>query len=423
MAWSAQSPIDRLLFEEAWKSERVINRYRVAIWLTMSGIVAMSSLAEGAPLRLSTILGFAYAVGLIVLSLTWLRRGFHPLIAFALSGLDVAVLVAAMDTSHAHLLMHQPAEAPHQLFSTAVALMLIISANALRFDWRVTVWTTLCAVVGYTWLLVRHASVGAGVSLALDLAQLISMAAILVYAAKKLRTIAQRVKERDALARYLPGPVVDRLAADPDAIALGGQEQRATVLFSDIRGFTSLTEGMTPSATVELLNEYFREMVDEVFAHDGILDKFIGDGICAVFGPPVRERDHAARALRCALGMTERLAALNRRRSARGEAPLAIGIGVHTGRLVAGNVGTPQRMEYTHIGDTVNTASRVEGLNKQLGTTILVTEATRALVEGEPALSFRALGPVALRGKRSALVVFELEGARAASDAGSRLLS
>ncbi|MFZ9886960.1 MAG: adenylate/guanylate cyclase domain-containing protein [Myxococcota bacterium] len=193
--------------------------------------------------------------------------------------------------------------------------------------------------------------------------------------------LRQREHLKDTFGRYVTKQIADEILGG--RIALGGERRTATVLFSDIRGFTSLSEQLSPEEVVQLLNEYLEHMVACVFEHGGVLDKFIGDAVMAVFGAPRSKGSVAAdagAAVACAVAMSTRLDELNQQRRLRGEPPLEIGIGVSTGELVAGNIGSPLRMEYTVIGDTVNLSSRLEGMTKQLGTRIALSEATAHLV-------------------------------------------
>jgi adenylate cyclase len=155
-----------------------------------------------------------------------------------------------------------------------------------------------------------------------------------------------------------------------------------TILTSDVRGFTSLSEASDPLELVQLLNEYFTVMVEIVMKHEGTLDKFIGDAILAVYGAPLSAgpEEDALRAVRTAVEMRAELAKLQERWKAQGRPPIKIGIGINSGEVIVGNIGSPRRMEYTVIGDVVNVACRVESLNKDLGTDILITESVYELV-------------------------------------------
>ncbi len=394
---SSATGADELLLEEAWRSERLINAVRAVVWITICSGILIANAVRGT-FYAGVAAGLFYGVAAAVVGLTWLRRVYHPMIPYVGSALDIGVLAIIADRTHVFLLENAPAMATQQLHDMVAALLLLLGSNALRFSWRVTAFSTLCAVTATIVLFRIHLRDTGMVSMGVNLVQVVTLGAILGYAARKLHRIIHRVKERDAFARFLPEPVVAQLTRDPTALALGGVKQESTVLFADIRGFTTLAEELEPEDVVSLLNEYFAEMVDEVFENEGILDKFIGDGIVAVFGPPLAERDQAERAVRCARGMLRRLGGLNATRTARGAPALAIGIGIHTGPLVAGNIGSPRRLEYTHIGDTVNTASRVEGMTKALDRAVLVSATTRErLAEGT---ALESLGEHPIRGRR-----------------------
>jgi class 3 adenylate cyclase len=228
----------------------------------------------------------------------------------------------------------------------------------------------------------------------------------LIGEASTLHSEAQRVK--DVLSRYVSRPVAEAVLQEQDAVPLGaGRRQRVTVMFTDIRGFTSMSERMPPEEVVAFLNSYFSRMVGAVFAFDGMLDKYIGDGMMAVFGAPIVHEDHALRAIQAAFQMRKELKALNQELEARGQPPLAMGIGLHTGECVIGNIGTEQRLDYTAIGDTVNTASRIEGLTKEHGVDILVSAETWREVQMR--VVSRPISAVTLRGRSTPLDLYALE--------------
>ncbi len=227
--------------------------------------------------------------------------------------------------------------------------------------------------------------------------------------ATAFNTMVDGLQERDKLrttfGKYMTTSVMDHLLAGD--VQLGGVAITATILFTDIRSFTSISEHMEARTLVALLNEYFTEMVDVVIKEDGVVDKYIGDAIMVVFGPPLPKQDDALRAVRAAVGMRQALAHLNESLVKRGMRPIATGIGIHTGEVIAGNIGSERRMEYTVIGDAVNVASRLETATKEHGVPVLISSETYALVKDS--VDARLVGSVPAKGHGS-VVAYSLLG-------------
>jgi adenylate cyclase len=220
----------------------------------------------------------------------------------------------------------------------------------------------------------------------------------------------QRLWIKRAFQRFVSPEVVERLVDNPAALQFGGEVRELTVLFTDIRSFTTYTERHPPQEVVHLLREYLTKMVDQVIAHQGTLDKFIGDAVMAIFGAPVPYADHAEKACRAALAMIDELDALQAKWLAEGREPFEMGIGINTGEMVVGNLGSEQLFDYTVIGDEVNLGARLESLNKDYQTDkhIIISEGTYEAA-GD-AIQVKRLGEVKVKGKTRPVVVYELLG-------------
>jgi len=213
---------------------------------------------------------------------------------------------------------------------------------------------------------------------------------------------------KNTFKRYLSASVVDQIIKDPSSLKLGGEERELTVFFSDMSGFTAMSETLEPRALVGLINEYLSAMTDSIFLQEGTLDKYEGDAVMAFWGAPLTQADHARRACWAALDNRSRLKELCKDWEKRGLPSFDIRIGLNTGQMVVGNVGSSARMEYTVLGDAVNTGARLEQLNKLYGTHILISEATRDAAGG--AVETREVDLIELRGKKKRIRVYELLG-------------
>jgi len=218
----------------------------------------------------------------------------------------------------------------------------------------------------------------------------------------------EKKKIKGAFQYYLTASVINEMLKDPTKLKLGGDKKDLSVLFSDIRGFTTISEKMTPEELVHLLNEYLTAMTNIVFKYDGLLDKYMGDAIMAVFGAPLDQPDHALRACRTALGMMEELRILQKKWAEEEKPVLNIGVGINTGDMVVGNMGSEMRFDYTVMGDSVNLGSRLEGINKEYGTNIIISEFTHESVRDT--LFCRELDAVRVKGKKLPVRIYELIG-------------
>jgi adenylate cyclase len=225
--------------------------------------------------------------------------------------------------------------------------------------------------------------------------------------------LRERDQLRETFGRYVTRQVADHLMKGN--VSLGGELVAVTVLFSDIRSFTTISETMEPRALLDFLNEYFSGMVESVMRHHGVVDKFIGDAIMAVFGAPVPHADDPLHAVKAALDMRARLGEVNVRFKARGLPEIKTGIGLHSGRVVAGNMGHVDRMEYTVIGDAVNLASRLEGLTKELGCDVILSQ--DLLDQVAASVEVAPLRMVKVKGRDREIMVYRLIGLKEAAPA------
>jgi adenylate cyclase len=225
------------------------------------------------------------------------------------------------------------------------------------------------------------------------------------------RKVEAEIVNRERFSRLLSPNVAQRVMSGELEVKKGGQlVEQCTVFNSDIRGFTRMSEGAGPQDLVEMLNEYFEHMVETVFKFEGTLDKFMGDGIMALWGTPVAHPDDALRCVECAVEQMDTLGRFNRRRMENDQPPLGVGIGIHTGQVVAGYIGSSRALSYTVIGDTANTSARLCGV--AAAGQILVSHAT--LQELHNKFDAEELAPAQLKGKEKPFRVFNITGPRTA---------
>jgi adenylate cyclase len=265
---------------------------------------------------------------------------------------------------------------------------------------------SLAILGGWTWFTVAGFKTG----LWLNMVQPLAVGGLALFFGTAYQYFIEGKEKRKVaklFGRYVSRDVYSQLMANPDQAELGGKRREMTVLFSDIRGFTTVTERGDPEELVRQLNEYFSRMVEIVFKHKGTVDKFVGDMVMALFSAPLDDADHADHAVTAAVEMVKELGELNRAWVAKGMVPLDIGIGVNSGEMIAGNIGSSSIMSYTVIGDNVNLGARLESLNKDYKTRIIISEATRARLTGD--FKTRPLGDVVVKGKSKAVQIFEVQ--------------
>jgi adenylate cyclase len=289
--------------------------------------------------------------------------------------------------------------------NTGLFVLLIMGAMA-ALDARDVALAAVVAVVLQT-VLAAKARAPIGSIVFMDL--MMVLAAGCTYLTRRITVLvngatAEQLRH-ERLRRYFSPEVASMLANTPadDSVA---ESREVTLLFADLRRFTALAERLAGTDVVALLNAYLERMVRTIFTFGGTLDKFLGDGLMVYFGAPITQADNAERAVRCARAMQEELARWNRERTARGEVELEMGIGIHTGTVVLGSIGSRQRREYTALGDAVNVASRLQELSKTIEAPILISGVTRRALDDRIPLT--ACGPVHLRGRTEPLDVYRV---------------
>ena len=232
------------------------------------------------------------------------------------------------------------------------------------------------------------------------------MTTILAYTHKFILESKSKEKVKSAMGKYMSQDVMKRVIQDIDNLGLGGKRANVSVLFSDIRGFTSMSEQMSPQQVSEILNEYFTEMEPIITKYNGVINKFIGDAVMAIFGEPIQDKNHAQNAVKCAYSMLEKVKELQKKWAQEGKPKIEIGVGISTGEVFVGNIGSINRMEYTVIGDTVNLASRLEGYNKTYKTKLLISPNTYEEVKN--IVDVIKIPDVQIRGKVNKMNIYEV---------------
>jgi adenylate cyclase len=299
----------------------------------------------------------------------------------------------------------RPASKSSGVAKTAITGILVALATTL-LPLAGSVVAAIGAVTLFSWYAVREFAAGRWIEMAPPLTTM----AIALFSGTAYQYFVEGAEKRVVkrlFGRYVSRDVYQLLLSNPALAELGGTRRDMSVLFSDIRGFTAVTEKGEPEALVSQLNEYFSRMVEIVFRHRGTVDKFVGDMVMALFGAPVGDDAHAEHAVAAARDMVDALRELNRRWALDGRPQLDIGIGINSGAMVAGNIGSSSVMSYTVIGDNVNLASRLESLNKDYRTRIIISDATRARLIGQH--DIRPLGDVVVKGKTRPVAIFAVD--------------
>jgi adenylate cyclase len=293
--------------------------------------------------------------------------------------------------------------------TTAILIILLIGIlTGLLFPWLKgwkSLILTIISIVGYYFMVAFYFEKG----LILDavfppFTLILSYTAISLYQYMSVEKEKRQIKT--AFSQYVEPTIINEILKDPSKLKLGGEKKELTIFFSDIKNFTTISEVLKPEILVTLLNEYFTEMANIILKNKGVVDKYIGDSIMVIWGAPLELENHAFFACKTALEMKNRLTELRKQWKTKNLPELEMRIGINTGKVVVGNMGSDKRFDYTVMGDPVNLASRLEGLNKEYGTEIIISRFTYEKVKND--FLCRPLGTVQVKGKKEPVEIYEL---------------
>lgn len=400
--------ITEILQTRELKNEKTVAIVRLILALT--GIVdilsyfGIISLSETKPTRLSLLTGAYILIYSIVIFLLLLDKRYRPNLKFFVIALDYSYVFMAFLFDP--VITANPATIVWYAFGGTLVFFLI---NLLRYSRAGTLVAMISTVVTFFTLCIltnvdsgQMIQVGIAISVVLLIGYYITSSSI---------RMMEEASTKQMMERYLAPQLVTELINEDTDLALGGKKQQVSILFSDIRSFTEISEGIPPERVVSILNDYLSLMTEVIYRHQGTIDKFIGDAIMTLFGAPIKKEDDTLRCVLTALDMQKALDSFNR---ANQDLPrkLEIGIGIHSGEAIAGNIGSEKRLDYTVIGDTVNLASRIEGLTKLYGTSILITDSSyEILLSQYDELPFllREIDRVIVKGKSKAVTIYEIQ--------------
>lgn len=401
--------IDSILREQAFKNERTVAIFRFGVFstsltldaLAYFGIIHYTEINPSLRTIFLDCLVVFISAGIFFLLLSNI---YHDAIKFFAITFDYS-LIALM------LIFDPTIPQGGQLiyWVTMVASIFLLLLNLLRYSKSGAIYSSILTIVLFT-SVTSYYDNGEAENLVPMLFNLILMLFIGYFITSSSRKMMEEANTKKMMERYLPPQLIGELYKKNVNIEPGGESRKVTILFSDIRSFTSISESMPANEVVSLLNGYLSAMTDIIFQNKGTIDKFIGDAIMTIFGAPIESEDDAVRAVKTAISMKNKLQEYNSLHTNLSD-PLEIGIGIHSGEVIAGNIGSTKRLDYTVIGDNVNLASRIENLTKFYRCPILISQNTFKEIENEitnSTILTREIDTVIVKGKTNGIKIYEV---------------
>ncbi|MBM4046490.1 MAG: adenylate/guanylate cyclase domain-containing protein [Planctomycetes bacterium] len=403
MMTARNEAVARAIHADATRNERIIAWLRLGLSPAIIPDFLGENVSPGLLWMDACI--FAYFVVALLATYRWASwPGFKYVIMAADAGVGVYFTIINPDGGDATI----------NFLSLGLFGALVVSTASIRLSRWAVAYGTGVVILGFVLVLLCAPPVPLPISAGVIVIILV-LGCLSYYVMTRLFSLVADVTQKAQLARFLSPEVVELAARDPSLLQLGGKRQSVSMLFADIRAFSSVAEKHPPEEVIGFLNDYFRTTTGVIFSHRGTLDKFMGDALMALFGAPLTHPDDADRAVRAAVEIMQRVADFNRQKAASGFPPILIGIGVNTDEVIAGNVGTDQRMDYTVIGDGVNVAARLEKLTKQYDTKVIISQATYDRLTDK--LGAIPHGEVTIPGRATPIRIYGVPHARLVSQA------
>lgn len=370
-----------LLKQREYRVENRLNKLKMAAilffaFLDIVTMVMKNSKPDTRIVIIAVISTVIFLLYFILVHHVTTSHEYRPWLKYLISTVDFLLISGSLIVVHGQGVL-QILKPEYMVMFFLLLTVLLIFINALRFGRMIILYNTALGI-GLSIYALSNAGVPA-FFIFYAVPFLLLSGLLASWISSWMTHLFIDLNKRQRLMRFLSKEVIESIDNGTITLKLGGEEMFATILFTDIRGFSQLSEDHAPVDVVSLLNQYFATVTEIIHAHNGTIDKFIGDAVMAIFGVPVRRDDDAMQAVQAAKRIHEALPGLNAKLAAMGFAPLVLGTAIHTGVVVAGNIGSDHRMDYTVIGDAVNVTARIEELNKKYSTTILFSESTKVL--------------------------------------------